>query len=728
MSDRSERAVAIVGLGAILPDAPSARAFRDNVWAKKYSITEVPPDRWSVADYYDPDPTAPGEDLQQDRRVGARLPVRLEALAHPAPRGGGDGRGAAVGDHDRRRGPRRLRLPAASRSTPSARPSSSATRWRGSGTTSPRCASPSPSTAGCCSRRRSSSTCRPTVRERHPLALARGRREAGCPRSPRTRCRASCRTSSPAAWPTCSTCAGRTSPPTRPAPRRSPPSTPRSTCSWRGHCDAVVTGGVDRNMGTNSFVKFSKIGALSATGTRPFGDGADGFVMGEGSAAFLLKRLADAERDGDRVYAVVRGLGGSSDGKGKGITAPNPIGQQLAIARAWQDAGLDPTTAGLVEAHGTSTKVGDVVEVESLDDRLQGRGERLDRARLGEEQRRPPEGRRRGRGPAEGRLGGAREDAAADAARRPAQPRHRLRRDAVRSRTTSCASGSRRTARRGGAASPPTASAGRTSTSCSRSTCPGRSRRGSGRRRSRCGPSRRRPASAHAAARPPLRGLLVLGAPSVDGLRQAVDGMLARVKDGHVPPVAVPDPADLSARERIAIDYENGKELVERLQKAQKALAIDAPATWRAFQAQGVFRGSGPAPGKIAFLFTGQGSQYVNMGRDLAASDRLVAGVFEEADRVLEPDPRPQADELHLRGPAGPRGRQAGRGGPQADRDHAARRALDGHRDVPAAGRVRPRARHGDGPLARRVRRPGGGRGAAPSPRPWRRPPRAAAR
>ncbi len=78
-----------------------------------------------------------------------------------------------------------------------------------------------------------------------------------------------------------------------------------------GHCDAVITGGVDRNMGANSFVKFCKIGALSATGTRPFGDGADGFVMGEGSAAFLLKRLADAERDGDRIYAVIRGVGGS---------------------------------------------------------------------------------------------------------------------------------------------------------------------------------------------------------------------------------------------------------------------------------------------------------------------------------------------------------------------------------------------------------------------------------
>ncbi len=105
---------------------------------------------------------------------------------------------------------------------------------------------------------------------------------------------------------------------------------------------------------------------MSATGSRPFGDGADGFVMGEGSGAFLLKRLADAERDGDKIYAVIRGAGGSSDGKGKGITAPNPVGQVLATQRAWQNAGLDPATATLVEAHGTSTKVGDVVEVESL--------------------------------------------------------------------------------------------------------------------------------------------------------------------------------------------------------------------------------------------------------------------------------------------------------------------------------------------------------------------------
>lgn len=130
--------------------------------------------------------------------------------------------------------------------------------------------------------------------------------------------------------------------------------------------DAVLTGGIDRSMGPESYVKFSKIGALSADGSRPYADGANGFVMGEGAVVFLLKRLKDAEKDGDKVYAVIRGIGGSSDGKGKGITAPNPLGQQRAIERAWKDAGFSPATAGLIEGHGTSTRVGDVTEVGSL--------------------------------------------------------------------------------------------------------------------------------------------------------------------------------------------------------------------------------------------------------------------------------------------------------------------------------------------------------------------------
>ena len=134
------------------------------------------------------------------------------------------------------------------------------------------------------------------------------------------------------------------------------------------HFDAAVSGGIDRNMGPGTFVKFCKIGALSADGSRPFAKGANGFVMGEGAAVLLLKRLSDAEQAGDKIYAVIRGIGGSSDGKGKGITAPNPEGQKRAIRRAFERSGIDPSTIGLVEAHGTSTRVGDAAEVASLHD------------------------------------------------------------------------------------------------------------------------------------------------------------------------------------------------------------------------------------------------------------------------------------------------------------------------------------------------------------------------
>jgi len=130
--------------------------------------------------------------------------------------------------------------------------------------------------------------------------------------------------------------------------------------------DVAITGGIDSGMGVEAFVKFSKIGALSADGSRPYDATANGFVMGEGAAVFLLKRLEDAQRDQDSIYAVIRGVGGSSDGAGKGITAPNPVGQIKAITRAWENAGVDPASVGLIEGHGTSTIVGDVVEVNAL--------------------------------------------------------------------------------------------------------------------------------------------------------------------------------------------------------------------------------------------------------------------------------------------------------------------------------------------------------------------------
>ncbi|MFB6372485.1 MAG: beta-ketoacyl synthase N-terminal-like domain-containing protein, partial [Bradymonadaceae bacterium] len=94
--------------------------------------------------------------------------------------------------------------------------------------------------------------------------------------------------------------------------------------------DMAVSGGVDRFMGPAAFVKFCKIGALSPDGSQPFDEDANGFVMGEGCGIMLLKRLDDALEDGDEIHAVIRGVGGSSDGSGKGITAPNPRGQKLS--------------------------------------------------------------------------------------------------------------------------------------------------------------------------------------------------------------------------------------------------------------------------------------------------------------------------------------------------------------------------------------------------------------
>ncbi|MFT7519815.1 MAG: acyl transferase domain-containing protein/acyl carrier protein, partial [Kiritimatiellia bacterium] len=130
--------------------------------------------------------------------------------------------------------------------------------------------------------------------------------------------------------------------------------------------DYAITGGSDRSMNVPTYVKFSKIGALSPDHSSPFDESANGFVMGEGAGIMVLRRLEDAIADGDTIYSIIRGIGASSDGKGKGITAPNPIGQRLALERAYKSAGVEAHTIDLLEAHGTSTVVGDSVELETF--------------------------------------------------------------------------------------------------------------------------------------------------------------------------------------------------------------------------------------------------------------------------------------------------------------------------------------------------------------------------
>ena len=366
MSDNTDRAVAIVGVSAIMPDAPDADTFWRNITGGRYSISEVPPERWDPALYYDPNPAVPDKSYS---KIGGwvrefewnplawRLPVppRVSdamddgqkwavSLARSALRDYGwperplDGErtavviGTAIGGEKHYQTSLRIYFPEFARELEASASFAALPK-----------------------------EVRAAVLDEAHTGL-------------RARIPAITEDTMPGELP--NIIAGRIA---NVFDLRGPSYTTDAACasglaamasSVEGlithQYDAVVTGGIDRNMGANSYVKFCKIGALSATGTRPYAGGADGFVMGEGGTVFVLKRLADAERDGDRIYAVLLGIAGASDGRGKGITAPNPVGQRLAVSRAWRLAGVAPSTCSLVEGHGTSTAVGDVVEVEAL--------------------------------------------------------------------------------------------------------------------------------------------------------------------------------------------------------------------------------------------------------------------------------------------------------------------------------------------------------------------------
>src|SRR6266568_444805 len=639
MSDLDARAVAVVGVGALVPDASDAPSFWKNLCESRYSITDVPPERWSVAEYYDPDRSAPDKTYS---KIGGwvrgysfdwrryKVPPKVAAAMDPSQQWavtiaaealadyGFPGRaldlertgvvlGAAMGGELHYLTVLRVMFPelrralegveAFSQLAPDVRRTIVA-RWQDA------------------------------VRKGLPeitedsmpgeLANIISGRIANILnlRGPSFTTDAACASSFAAIGAATGLLAGH-------------------------HCDAVITGGVDRNMGASTFVKFCKIGALSAAGTRPFGEGADGFVMGEGAGAFLLKRLADAERDGDRIYAVIRGAGASSDGKGKGITAPNPIGQKLAVQRAWHDAVLDPATAGMVEAHGTSTKVGDVVEVESLSECFASAG----RGAIARGSVKSNLGHLKAGSGAAGMLkavlalhhkllpptlNATRPNPSIDFSATPFALNHELR-DWPRPNGTP---------RRAGVSAygfggtnfhlvleehvPGMLDARRKATVSVPASAP-------------TGAGAVSAAPVAAPPKAPLRGILALGAPTVAELRARLARELARVKGGVVPPPARPSRGELAAPERIVIDFANGEELVDKLERARRALEADAPMAWRALANQGVFRGAGLPAGKIAFLFPGQGSQFVNMGRPLHDREPVVRAVFDEADAVLAP-------------------------------------------------------------------------------------------
>jgi len=134
-----------------------------------------------------------------------------------------------------------------------------------------------------------------------------------------------------------------------------------------GRSDLAVAGGVDTLNDIFMHMCFAKSSVLSASGdAKPFSRHADGTVLGEGVGIMLIKRLEDAERDGDRIYSVIRAVGSSSDGRSQSIYAPHADGQIKALRMAYENAEVSPNTVELIEAHGTGTRVGDQVEVKAL--------------------------------------------------------------------------------------------------------------------------------------------------------------------------------------------------------------------------------------------------------------------------------------------------------------------------------------------------------------------------
>ena len=313
MPDQVHRAIAIVGVGAVLPDAPDAKAFWENVAGGRYSITETPVDRWDPALYYDPDPKAVDKTYS---KIGGwvsdfdwepfkwKLPIppkvgdamdltqkwsikacREALLDYGYPDRDLDGDRTAVILGNAMAGDRhyktalRIFFPEFEKELEGA---------------------PSFQALSADVRKAIVEETVGRVREHYPdisedtmpgeLANIIAGRVASVFNfhGPNFIADAAC-ASAMAAF------------------------NAAITGLEEHDYDAVLTGGIDGNMSAPSFTKFCKIGALSATGTRPYDEGADGFVMGEGAAVFLLKRLEDAEAHDDKIYAVIRGVGGASD-------------------------------------------------------------------------------------------------------------------------------------------------------------------------------------------------------------------------------------------------------------------------------------------------------------------------------------------------------------------------------------------------------------------------------
>lgn len=651
MEDTANRAIAIVGLGAILPDAPNVSAFWENIKSGRYSISEVRADRWDPSLYFDPDPSAPDKTYSkiggwvrdyawEPAKWHLAIPPRVTDAMDQAQKWAIATTRAALEDYGYPKRPLDADRVAVILGNAMAGEKHYQTSLRVNFPEYAHQLEETSAFAALPEETRRSITLEmhdrigkhlpPVTEDTMPGELANciAGRIANIYNfhGPNFVCDAACASAMAA-----------------------------MAAAVEGliahDFDAVITGGIDRNMGAATFVKFCKIGALSATGTRPYAEGADGFVMGEGAAIFLMKRLEDAERDGDKIYAVLRGIGASSDGRGKGITAPNPVGQKFCLERAWQNAGISPDTATLFEGHGTSTRVGDVVEAQTLADMLRKQNLPEHSVPLGSVKSNI--GHLKGAAGAAGLLKATlalhnkilppsvhceHPSPDIDFAHSPLYVNTKLKPwDAP---ANAC--------RRAGVSA--FGFGGTNFHLVLEEHIPHRLTGNGKRTHTASSPNPNIPSevsmNSHAAVaqmssiaskcKSPLRGALLLGGSSEADLSAGLRAVIDEAKAGRARAITVPAAADIGSPFRIAIDYADLADLADKATKALNAIAAEQPALWKALRAQGVFRGRGPA-GKVAFLYTGQGSQYVNMLRNLRESEPIVADTFAEADKVMAP-------------------------------------------------------------------------------------------
>jgi len=399
-----------------------------------------------------------------------------------------------------------------------------------------------------------------------------------------------------------------------------------------GESDLCITGGADRSMNIATYVKFCKIGALSPDHSAPFDRSANGFVMGEGAGIMVLKRYEDAVADGDKIYAVIRGIGSSSDGKGKGITAPNIVGQIRALERAYEAAGFPPHEVDLIEAHGTSTVVGDKVEVDALTQVIGG-GHRQERGPIRV-------------GSVKSMIGHLKSAAGAASCIKTALALHHgvyppslgfrePREDApfatVPLQVQTHAEPWPETpdgVRRAGVSA---FGFGGTNFHVVMESYSGRVLP----RTQPVAPPIPQPRTAPVAARladpAPVQapvlpdGIWATSGTDTDDLLVNLD----RLASGQAAPFEPSSPL------RVAAAYSDAEEMTRQLERVIKAVRKGSNPDM--LRGRGVHLEDGPVDGKLAMLFTGQGSQYTNMGLDLAEAYPIVAETFAEADRIVAP-------------------------------------------------------------------------------------------